>query len=180
MTTEEIFSIIEEELYLTVPDFTIEEDRIFWKDAFGAEIEIYRYSTASNNQGVFAWWQSNEAGNELIRIKINRDIIINWRPPINTMGQPSSGGHLQFFENFLITQYQDKHGQRLFVFNVDTLKAEEIITKGFSKKVKLNGSELFVADSSENKFIKISIYPDRLEREEVDEEYMNSRNIKFD
>lgn len=180
MTTKEIFEILEEELYLTVRDFEIEEDRIFWKDAFGTEIEIDKYSTAINNQGVFAWWQSNEVGHELIRIKINRDIIINWRPPLNTMGQPSSGGHLHFFENFLVTQYVDKHGQRLFIFNINTLKAEEIITKGFTKKVKLNGNELFIKDSFKNEFIKVSIYPDRLEREEIDEAYMNSRNIKFD
>ncbi|KFF01666.1 hypothetical protein [Chryseobacterium luteum] len=180
MTTKEIFEIIEEELYMTVRDFEIEEDRIFWKDAFGAEIEICKYSTAINNQGVFAWWQSNEVGHELVRIKINRDTIINWRPPINTMGQPSSGGYLQFFENSLVTQYLDKHGERLFIFNVHTLKAEEIITKGFRKKIKLNGNELFVADSYENEFIKISIYPDRLEREEIDEAYLDRRNIKFD
>jgi hypothetical protein len=180
MTTKEIFDIIEDELYLTVPDFEIEENRIFWKDTFGAEIEISRHSTAINDRGIFAWWQSNEVGHELVRIKINKDIIINWRPPINTMGQPSSGGHLQFFENFLIALYQDKHRQRLFVFNIDTLKAEEVVTKGFSKKVKLNGNELFIADSFENEFIKITLYPERMEREEIDEEYMNSRNIKFD
>lgn len=97
MTTKEIFDIIEDELYLTVPDFKIEEDRIFWKDTFGAEIEISRHSTAINDRGIFAWWQSNEVGHELVRIKINKDIIINWRPPINTMGKPSSRGTFTVF-----------------------------------------------------------------------------------
>jgi hypothetical protein len=93
--------------------------------------------------------------------------VITWKPPINTLEQPVfRDGLLYFHKNYLIIKYKDSHYQRVFIFNITTLKDEEIIINALTIRVKIIGNELFLAGLySDEEFIKITMYPDHLERE---------------
>lgn len=128
--TENILDIIEEELFQDNIDTDIKDNTIVWKDNFNAENEVHLHETAKHN-GIVAWWQRNEVGKELVRIKLSDALIINWRPPINTMGLISDGcSFIQFYQHYLIVKYRDKHGERAFVININKLTFEELAMKG--------------------------------------------------
>ncbi len=182
MTQAEILNLIDDELFMENIKTELTEQEIVWTDTFGAKNSVSIHQTAINNNGVIAWWQNNEAGKEQVRIRIDEKTFITWKPPINTLGQSSfSGGLLYFYENYLIIKYKDKHRERLFIFNITTLKAEEILLRNLTTQVKISGNELLLTGLySDEDFIKITMHPDRIERESIDQEYIHRRNITLD
>ncbi|AZA77739.1 hypothetical protein EG347_09510 [Chryseobacterium sp. G0186] len=182
MTQAEILNMIDDELLMEDITTELNEQKIIWRDHLGIENSINIHQTAVNNDGTIAWWQYNELGKEQVRIKLKEKTVITWKPPITSLEQTLfRDGLLYFYENYLIIKYKDKHYQRLFIFNIKTFETEEIIINALTIQVKIAGNELFVAGLySDEEFIKITMHPNRLERENIDEEYLNKRNIKFD
>lgn len=178
MTTKEIFLFVQDELYAQNVDTEIKEDEIVWTDHYGAENSVSAWQTAVSDNGWVAWWILNDVGNDMVKIRLSKDIIVTWHPPLNTIAHPTFGVQLQFFENFLIVRYHDKHRERILIFNIHTLNKTEIFV--IPSKFKSYGNELIVGNSFNNQLLKVTTYPDRMEKEEVDEEYMKIRNIKFD
>ncbi|WP_452222091.1 hypothetical protein [Lacinutrix salivirga] len=143
---KDILDIIEEELFKDNIDTELKDDCIFWKDNFGTENEIHINQIAVNGH-LIAWWQKNEVGKELVRIKVKDGIIINWRPPINTMELGSLGcDYIKFYFQFLIVKYKDKHRHRIFIIDTKHIQVEEIETSGYTQNVKLNGDKLLIRD----------------------------------
>ncbi len=152
---KDILDIIAEELFQDNVDTELKDDCIYWKDNFGAENEIHINQIAFNGH-LIAWWQENEIGKELVRIKVKDEIIVNWRPPINTMGLGSSGCDcIKFFHHFLVIKYRDKHRNRIFIIDTNYIQVEEIETDGYTKKVKLNGDKLLIRDMGSDLTITI-------------------------
>ncbi|WP_106914836.1 hypothetical protein [Chryseobacterium aurantiacum] len=182
MTQADILTLIDDELLLDNIKTELNKQHIVWTDHLGTENSINIQQTAVNNDGVIAWWQYNEAGKEQIRVRLEERKIITWKPPINTLGQPSfRDGFLYFYENYLIIQYKDKHYQRLFIFNIKTLQTEEIIINALTIQTKIIGNELFLGGFyQDEEFIKITMYSDYFEKENIDEAYLQQRNITFD
>lgn len=182
MTQSEILNMIDDELLMEDIQTELNEQKIIWRDDFGAENSINIHQTAINNNGAVAWWQCNESGKEQVCIKLKEKNIITWKPPITSLEQTFfRDGLLYFYENYLIIKYKDKHYQRVFIFNIKTFETEEIIINALTIQVKIESNELFLAGLySDEEFIKVTMHPDRLERENIDEEDLNKRNIKFD
>ncbi|MCS3531452.1 hypothetical protein [Chryseobacterium sp. JUb7] len=181
MTQKEIFRIIEEELHEQNVKTTISEDEIIWLDHYGAENLVSGFAIAIGNNEMLAWWQQNEVGNDQVKMRIRKDLIVTWRPPLNTMSMPSSGASfIEFCGNSLILKYRDKHRARIFIFNINTLRAEEIFSEGFQKVIKLIGNELFIRDYLGDEILKITIYPEYFEKENIDHDYLITRNINLD
>ncbi|WP_185287595.1 hypothetical protein [Chryseobacterium lactis] len=182
MTQAEILTLIDEELFTDHIKTELTEQKIVWTDHVGMENSVSPHQTAINNDGVIAWWQCNAAGKEEVRIRLKEKKVITWKPPINTLEQPVfRDGLLYFHKNYLIIKYKDSHYQRVFIFNITTLKDEEIIINALTIRVKIIGNELFLAGLySDEEFIKITMYPDHFERENIDEAYLRQRNITFD
>lgn len=183
MTQAEILTLIDEELLFTDNIKTeVSEQKIVWRDHSGTENSVSPHQTAINNDGVFAWWQCNEAGKEEVRIRLKEKKVLTWKPPIRTLGQPIfRDGLLYFYENHLIIKYKDSHYQRLFIFNIHTLKDEEIFINALTIQVKIIDNELFLGGMyPDEEFIKITMYPDHFEKETIDEVYLQQRNITFD
>lgn len=141
-----VIDIIEEELFQDNIDTELKDDCIFWKDNMGAENEV-QFKQIAVNGNLIAWWQKNEVGKELVRIKVKDGIIINWRPPINTMGYGFPGcDFIKFYHHFLVIKYRDKHHYRIFIIDTNTILVEEIAKDSYTKKVKMNGKTLLIRD----------------------------------
>lgn len=147
-----------------------------------AEDPVFPNQTVTNNHGDTAWWQCNETGKEQVQIRLRDKKMITWKPPVNTLEQPISRDRILFFhEHYLMIKYKDKHYQRLFIFNIQTLQNEEIIINALTIRIKITGNELFLAGLyNDEELIKITMHPDRLEKENIDEAYLHQRNIIFD
>lgn len=182
MTQAEILTLIDDELFLDNIKTELSDQKIIWKDHSGTENSILPHQTAINNEGVFAWWQCNEAGKEHVHIRLKERNVITWKPPVDTLIKPIfRDGLLYFHKNYLIIKYKDRHYQRLFIFNIKTLKDEEIILNALTIQVKIIDNDLFLAGLySDEDFIKITMHPDHIERETIDENYLRQRNITFD
>ncbi|MEJ5104528.1 hypothetical protein [Chryseobacterium sp. MYb328] len=182
MTQAEILTLIDEELFTDNIKTELSEHKIVWTDPSGTENSVSPHQTAINNEGIIAWWQCNEAGKEKVHIRLREKKVITWKPPINTLGQPTfRDGILYFHENYLIIKYKDTHYQRLFIFNIRTLKNEEILINALTIQVKIIGNELFLGGLyQDEEFIKITMYPDHLEKENINEAYLQQRKITFD
>ena len=182
MTQAEILTLIDEELSTDHIKTELSQQKMVWMDHSGKENSVSPHQTAINNEGIIAWWQCNETGKEEVHIRLKEKKIITWKPPINTLGQPTfRDGLLNFYENYLIIKYKDTHYQRIFIFNIKTLQDEEILINALTIQVKMIGNELFLGGLYlDEEFIKITMYPDRLEKENIDEAYLQQRNITFD
>lgn len=182
MTQAEILTLIDEELFIDNIKTELSEQKIIWTDHSGTENSVSPHQTAINSNGVIAWWQCNEAGKEEVRIRLKEKKILAWQPPINTLVQPTfRDGLLYFYENHLIIKYKDTHYQRLFIFNINTLKDEEILINALTIQVKIIGNELFLGGLyQDEEFLKITMYPDRFEKKNIDKAYLHQRNITFD
>ena len=178
----EILHLIDDELSLDNIKTEHDAQKIVWTDDLGAENFIDLRQTAMNNDGVIAWWQCNEAGKEQVRIRLKQRKVITWKLPVDTLEHPSFRDGLLFFhENHLIIKYKDKYYQRVFIFNINTLKTEEIIINALTIQTKMIDHELFLAGLyGDEEFIKITMHADYFEKEEIDESYLRERNITFD
>ncbi len=182
MTQAEILTLIDEELFTDNIKTELSEQKIVWTDHSGTEHSVSPHQTAINNNGIIAWWQCNEAGKEEVHIRLKEEKVITWKPPIHTLQQPTFRDELlYFFENHLIIKYKDTYYQRLFIFNIKTLKDEEILINALTIQVKLVGNELFLGGLyHDEECIKITMYPDHFEKEKIDAAYLQQRNITFD
>ncbi|RXM52806.1 MULTISPECIES: hypothetical protein [unclassified Chryseobacterium] len=182
MTQAEILTLIDEELVTDNIKTELSEQKIVWTDHSGTENSVSPHQTAINNNGIIAWWQCNEAGKEEVRIRLKEKKIFTWKPPINTLGVPVfRDGLLYFYETHLIIKYKDAHYQRLFIFNIKTLKDEEILINALTIQVKIIRNELFLGGIyPDEEFIKITMHSDYFEKENIDEAYLRQRNITFD
>lgn len=182
MTQAEILTLIDEELFTNNIKTELCEQKIIWTDPSGTENSVSPHQTAINNNGVIAWWQCNEAGKEEVHIRIKEKKILTWKPPVTTLKSPIfRDGLLHFYENFLIIKYKDAHYQRIFIFNIKTLKGEEILVDALTIQVKIIGNELFLGGLyHDEEFIRITMYSDHFEKENIDEAYLQQRNITFD
>ncbi|AZA99904.1 hypothetical protein EG359_09835 [Chryseobacterium joostei] len=182
MTQADILNLIDDELLLDNIKTELNKQHIVWTDHSGTENSINIHQTAINNDGVIAWWQYNEAGKEQVSVRLAERKVITWKPPVTTLEQPSfRDGSLYFYENYLIIKYKDKHYQRLFIFNIKTLQTEEIILNALTIQIKVIGNELFLGGLyHDEEFIKVTMYADRFEKENIDEAYLQQRNITFD
>lgn len=176
---DEVLDKIEDELFLDNINTEMKEHEITWIDNFGAENSVFSYMTAMDEKRI-AWWQCNEAGKDLVRIKLESGITINWRPPINTMGLSSQGcGFINFFSHFLIVMYSDKHTNRIFAINTTNLNVEEINFYGNYRRIKQVENEIFVTNSSTDDILKMTISEDAIKCEVVSLEYLKERSIKM-
>ena len=174
-----ILDLIDEELFQDNIDTEIRNDSLYWIDNFGAENKIINTMIA-NNGDLIAWWQMNASGKDLVRIKISNDLIINWRPKLNTAGTHSTGcNFIEFFEHFLIVNYQDKHRERTFVFDSKKLVDKEIRSNGYRKKLKLVENNLFIKNDSTTEILKLKIGTDHTISELVTEDFLKSKQITF-
>lgn len=182
MTQVEILTLIDQELITDHIKTELSDQKIVWTDHSGTENSVSPHQTAINNNGIIAWWQCNEAGKEEVHIRIKEKKVITWKPPIHTLGQANfRDGLLYFYENHLIIKYKDTHYQRLFIFNIKTLKDEEILINALTIQVKIIGNELFLGGLyHDEEFIKITMYPDHFEKENIDTACLQQRNIIFD
>lgn len=170
---------IEDELFLDNINTEIKEDEIIWIDNFGTENSVSSYMTATSENRI-AWWQCNDVGKDLVRIKLESGIIVNWRPIINTMGMSSLGcSFINFFSEFLIVMYMDKHTDRIFAINTANLNVEEINFYGRYERIKKVENEIFVSKSPLEDILKMTISEDGIKSEIVNLEYLKERDIKF-
>jgi hypothetical protein len=168
---------ISEELFQDNINTEINNDTISWIDNFGAKNEIYLHMTATDHD-MIAWWQCNEVGKELVRIKMKNEIIINWRPPINTMGLGSFGcKFIKFISSILVIVYNDKHTNRIFTINTTTLNIQEIDFYGQCIKIGLVDNLLFISNASTEGLLKVTLSKDDIKSEQVHSEYLNENNI---
>ncbi|MEM6723955.1 MAG: hypothetical protein AAF598_07950 [Bacteroidota bacterium] len=127
---QDLLHRVDEALFLDNIDTEDTDTGLCWTDNFGAENEVDRNQIAAQGDRL-AWWQKNEVGKELLRIQLSKELIINWRPPINTMGLGSPGcAFLEFYEDLLIVQYPDKHHDRVFVIDLPNLNFVEVPLQG--------------------------------------------------
>lgn len=182
MAKAEIPKQINEELLGDPMNTELNEQKMIRTYPESVENLVFPHQTATNNHGDTAWWQCHEAGKEQVQIRLRDKRIITWKPPVNTLEQPTFRDCLLYFhEHYLIIKYKDKHYQRLFIFNIRTLQDEEIMINALTIRVKVTGNELFLAGFySDEELIKITMHPDRLEKENIDEAYLHQRNITFD
>ncbi|MGH1338668.1 MAG: hypothetical protein ACRBFS_21320 [Aureispira sp.] len=137
-----ILEEIDEELFQDNIDTEIKKDSLYWIDNFKASNKIYKSQTAVNGNRI-AWWQINEVGKDIVKIKLSNDLTICWRPDLNTMGQESQGcNFIEFCQEVLVVKYQDKHRERVFLFNIDHLESKEISTHSRDLTLKMNGKKL--------------------------------------
>ena len=175
--THNTLDIIEEELFQDNIDSEIKENAIYWKDNHGAENVIRKSQTAVAGERI-AWWQQNEVGKELVRIRLKKDLIVNWRPPINTMGLGSMGcDFLEFYEDFLVLRYRDKHRERVFIIHLENLEIEEINLKGYKKKMKRVEEKLYVKTELKGECLMISLNPEGTITEGINQEFLDSQKI---
>jgi len=148
----------------------LKDHSIWWKDNLGAENEIHRSQTVRDGDKI-AWWQINEVGKDLVRICLQKDRILNWRPPINTMGLGSAGcSFIAFCLDFLILKYRDKHRERIFIIQTQNILAKEIQIAGFTKELKLIDGELFIKDLPSGDLYKVSFATDNFKIESIDQQ----------
>src|SRR5690606_6807245 len=85
MTPEELLR----EIYLErieSNDIEIKEGyEIYWKDIYGGENSI-KINHITQNNDIYAWYETNEIGKDKVKIVLKNEIIIEWYPPITIMG----------------------------------------------------------------------------------------------
>jgi len=125
MEKNQLLKLIYEEIDFVEGE--IKEDEIIWKDIFGGENSVSKFDVAFHNNQ-YAWYETNEVGNDKLKIKINSNFILKWKVPVSSMGF-SYGGcrYINFCENFLVVIYADKHRDKLILINTETLNLENVV-----------------------------------------------------
>ncbi|ALR30369.1 hypothetical protein ATE47_07465 [Chryseobacterium sp. IHB B 17019] len=155
-------------IYVDLPydkNVDLKDDILIWIDNFGAENSVSIKDIAYEENKI-AWWQCNSAGLDLVFLKLNPKILITWEIPLNTMGQSSLGcSNIFFYKNYLIVKYHDKHSDRIFFFNTNNLKIEEILTTSCHwKKIKLMDNRLYIWNIRGEECLEVTIFENNLER----------------
>ncbi len=167
-------------IYVDLPDdknVELKDDILIWIDHFGAENSVSIEDIAYENSKI-AWWQNNSAGLDLVFLKLHPTILITWQIPLNTMGQFSWGcSNIFFYKNYLIVKYKDKHSDRIFFFNTNNLKIEEIVTTYYWKKIKLIDNRLYVWDIKGEEYLEVKIFENNLERTIINLIDLNKKGI---
>ncbi|KAA0127461.1 hypothetical protein FY557_12635 [Chryseobacterium sp. SN22] len=107
-------------------DGELKDGKITWKNIFEAEHVVYAKDIAYQDDKL-AWYENNEVGLDLLKLKINKNFVLEWKVQTNTMGFSYGGCQLiDFCENYLIVIYIDKHGKTLVLINTDRLDMTRI------------------------------------------------------
>ncbi|PZU79714.1 MAG: hypothetical protein DI529_17345 [Chryseobacterium sp.] len=149
-------------------DCELKDDGIFWTDIYGTENHISKFNIAHNNE-IYAWYETNDVGIDKFKIKLKENVIVEWRPPINTMGFSWGGcNFFQFYENFLIVSYRDKHGDIVNIINLDNFDIKKFSFDGFRKTIEMNDNEVIIKelymDSDKNNY-KLTILQNEIVKE---------------
>lgn len=151
-------------------DIQLKDDEIVWTDIFGVENYISKFNIASNN-GICAWYETNDVGNDKVKINLKDNIIVVWSPPINSMGFSWGGcNFFQFYGIFLIVSYHDKHGDVLNFINLNTFDVQRFSFDGFRKKIEMFENEILVNElfkSREQKNYKLTVLETEIIKETV-------------
>ncbi len=155
-------------IYIDLPfdeNVELKDNELIWIDNFGGENSVSIKDIAFNEKS-FAWWQCNSAGLDSVFLKLNPQILVNWKIPLNTMGQPSWGcQNIFFYKNYLIVKYKDKHSDRILFLNTNNLNIEEILTTSYYwKNIKLIENVLYIWDRKGEECIEVEIFENKLER----------------
>lgn len=147
MTKHELLKLIYEEI--DFKEGELKDDEIVWKNIFGAEHVVSKYNIAFQN-GMFAWYEDNDVGFDILKLKLNSNFTIEWKVPVNSMGFSYGGCRfIDFCENFLIVMYADKHRNQLVVINTKTFELENLGVLSRSPSVDLSGNILTVKEKNE-------------------------------
>ena len=125
MIKNNLLNLIDEELIADGFDTELSENYIKWKDGFGAECEVLKADIAYNEKSI-AWWQHNEVGKDILRIRLENEVILTWRPKANHHSWGFTDVSLQWIDKELIVKYKNKHTD--YVFRFDGLDFERIFT----------------------------------------------------
>lgn len=107
-------------------DGELRNGRIIWKNIFGAEHVVDAEDIAYRDNQL-AWYENNEAGLDLLKLKINKNFVLEWKVPVNSMGLSYGGcDFIDFCENYLMVVYIDKHGKTLVLIDTDKLDMTNI------------------------------------------------------
>lgn len=144
MEKNQLLKLIYEEIDFVEGE--IKEDEIIWKDIFGGENSVSKFNSVfRNNQ--YAWYETNEVGNDKLKIKINPNFILEWKVPVNSMGSSYRGCRfIDFCHNFLILVYTDKHRDQLVFINTETFTLDKIRLDVERFRVELKSDELLIKD----------------------------------
>lgn len=148
MDKKELLKLIYEEI--DFKEGQLKDNEIVYKNIFGAEHIISEHNIAFQNN-MLAWYEDNDVGFDVLKLKINSNFILSWKVPMNSMGF-SYGGCLfiEFSENFLIVLYADKHRNQLVLINTKTFEIENLGVLTRSPSVDLNGNILTVKEKTES------------------------------
>lgn len=145
MTKQELLKLIYEEI--DFKEGELRENEIVWKNIFGAEHIVSEYDIAFQNN-MLAWYENNDVGFDTLKLKINSNFTLEWKVPVNSMGFSYGGCRfLEFYENFLIVMYADKHRDQLVVINTKTFELENLGVLSRTPSVDLNGNILTVKEN---------------------------------
>ncbi|MCX8533493.1 hypothetical protein [Chryseobacterium luquanense] len=147
MTKKELLKLIYEEI--DFKEGELKDDEIAWKNILGAEHIVSENNIASQN-GMFAWYEDNDVGFDILKLKINSNFLLEWKVPVNSMGFSYGGCRfIEFCENFLIVMYADKHRDQLVVINTGTLEIENLGVLSRNPSVDLSENVLSVKEKNE-------------------------------
>jgi hypothetical protein len=120
-----LLDIIDNELIADGFDTELLDDYINWEDGFGANNEIFKQDIAYNGKSI-AWWQRNEVGKDILRIRLENEVILSWRPKARHHSWGFLCGFIQWFDNQLIVKYKNKHTD--YIFRFDGLKFKQLFS----------------------------------------------------
>lgn len=146
MDKQELLKLVYEEIDFSEGE--LKEDKIVWRNIFGAEHFVSKYNIAFQNDRL-AWYENNDAGLDVVKLKLNKNFTLEWKVPVNSMGFSYGGCRfIQFCNNFLIAVYADKHTNFLAIINIKTFELEKLAVKDYSS-VNLNGNVLTVISKND-------------------------------
>lgn len=146
MTKKELLKLIYEEI--DFKEGELKDDEIAWKNILGAEHIVSEYDIAFQND-MLAWYENNDVGFDILKLKINSNFILEWKVPVNSMGFSYGGCRfIEFCENFLIVMYADKHRNQLVVINTKTFELEDLGVLSRTPSVDLSGNVLTVKEKN--------------------------------
>lgn len=150
MDTKNLLTKIYLEGEIPSDEIELKDDKIIWTDAFGAENYISKFDIATNGE-FYAWYETNDVGNDKVKIKLKDNFILVWTVPVNSMGFSWGGcNFFQLYEKFLIVSYHDKHHDILNFIDLNNFDVRKYVFDGYRKTIEMNSNEIFINELFEN------------------------------
>ena len=130
-------------------DAELKDDKIIFRNNYGAENSISIDDIDSNDQ-MFAWYETSEIGFDKVKIKINEQTTIEWKPPINSMGLSAGCNFFKFHKNYLIVGYRDKSSDMLAFVDLTNFSVKEFYFFGDGYYFKQINNEIHIKNIYEN------------------------------